>query len=149
MSHKKTYLFLGAAIIVVLAALSIIFYSTDKANSPAEVSDTDQTGTVAGAMTQDEALYVEALAKHLSDVGMVMYGAFWCHFCEDQKKMFGDAWKYIDYVECDAKGENGNPDECLAQGIEGYPAWTYQGQKYSGAQSFDDLATITGFVWEQ
>lgn len=149
MSHKKTYLFLGAAIIVVIAALSVVFYSSDKASSPSNKTATNSEGSVAGVMTQDEVLYAEALAKHLSEVGMVMYGAYWCRFCDEQKTMFGDAWKYIDYVECDAKGENGNPDECLAQGIEGYPAWIFQGEKYSGVQTFDELADISGFVWEQ
>ena len=148
MSHKKTYLFLGAAIIVVAAALGIVFYSTDKAESPSDSVNTNSDGSVAGVMTQDEALYIEALAKHLSDVGMVMYGAYWCSHCQNQKEMFGDAWKYIDYVECDAKGENGNPDECLAQGVEGYPTWIYQGQKYPGEYPLDKLAEISGFVWE-
>lgn len=150
MSNNKTYLFIGAAIIVVVAALSIVFYSSDKAGeNNTETSDSSSEGAVAGAMTQGDAEYAEALAKDMSEKGMVLYGTYWCSYCEKQKNLFGEAFKYVDYVECDAKGENGNPDECLAQEIEGYPTWIFQGEKYSGVQSLDDLAQIVDFKWDR
>ena len=30
----------------------------------------------------------EALAKHLTKTGAVMYGAYWCPYCSQQKKIF-------------------------------------------------------------
>ena len=147
MTNKKTYLFLGAAIIIVIAALSVVFYSSDQAGEETNTANTETSGDVAGVMTREEATYAEALAKHLSDVGMVFYGAYWCGHCQDQKDLFRDSFKYVDYVECDASGENSNSDECLAQEIEGYPTWIFQGKQYPGLKTFDQLAEISGFNW--
>lgn len=148
MGNNKINLFIGAAVVVVVAGLGIIFYASGKTNNDsAKMFD---NGTVAGASTQGKSsAYLEALAKHLSEKGMVLYGAYWCPHCKDQKAAFGDAFKYIDYVECDAKGPNANPDECVAKKIEGYPTWIYQDKQYSGFQSLDKLAEITGFVWNE
>ena len=37
--------------------------------------------------------YKEDLARHLTSVGAVMYGAYWCPHCKRQKTMFGDGFK--------------------------------------------------------
>ena len=47
----------------------------------------------------DEQSYEAQLAKHLTEEGAVMYGAYWCPHCSDQKQSFGKAFKYIQYVE--------------------------------------------------
>jgi len=33
-------------------------------------------------------------AECLNQKGAVMYGAYWCGHCKDQKKMFGNSFKY-------------------------------------------------------
>jgi len=81
-----------------------------------------------------------ALAKCLTEKGAKMYGASWCSHCANQKKMFGDAFQYIDYVECDTTGQ----EECNSAGIEGYPTWTINGQKYPGETSLENLAQLSG-----
>lgn len=58
-------------------------------------------------------------AKYLTEKGVVMYGAYWCSHCQNQKKVFGDAFQYITYVECTQE-----PKRCLAAGVKGYPTWT-------------------------
>lgn len=145
MENRKWLLFLGIIIIIAIAGLGIIFFSSNKVGDKNGKSSSEQ-GDVSGASTQpQDQAYVEKLAKFMTAQGMVLYGAYWCPHCKEQKEMFGDAVKYIDYVECDAKGENANPDECVAKGISGYPTWIYQGQKYEGAQSLSELAKIVGF----
>ena len=143
MEKKKWFLLLGAALIVVVAGLGIIFFASNKVGDKNNKVATEN-GQVSGASTQDDA-YKVALAKELTAKGMVMYGAYWCPHCNEQKELFGDAVKYIDYVECDAKGANANPDECVAKGVSGYPTWIYQDQKHEGKQSLDQLAKIVGF----
>ena len=149
----KTFIVIAILIIAVSAGLIIYAGSKNKNN---EQANSGENGNVAGASTQDSsnsptannpenADYIVALAKYLSEKGMVMYGAYWCSHCKTQKDEFGDAFQYIDYVECDAQGPNPNPDECQAQGIEGYPTWVYQGAKYSGTQTLAKLAEIVGF----
>lgn len=74
-----------------------------------------------------------------------MYGAYWCPHCQKQKALFGEAFQYIKYQECEAKGENGDPKACQAAGVKGYPSWEIPGQGLTeGEQSFEDLAKATG-----
>ncbi|MBD3210800.1 hypothetical protein GF318_05445 [Candidatus Micrarchaeota archaeon] len=67
-----------------------------------------------------------------------MYGASWCSHCKDQKEMFGDSWKHIDYIEC--SGANA----CRKAGIRGYPTWEIDGNRYPGAASFEQLSSYSG-----
>ncbi len=149
MNGKKLLVFLVSAFLIIVVGLLIMFYVAGK-KSDSSLSDGSsfEEGDVAGVTTQDSAqnkAWVEGLAKALSEKGMVLYGAYWCGHCNNQKKLFGDAVKYLDYVECDPSGENSNTEECSANGIEGYPTWVYQGQKYSGERSLEKLAQIIGY----
>lgn len=91
-----------------------------------------------------DATSTEKLAKCLTTAGAKMYGAYWCPHCADQKKLFGDSFKYISYVECDAKGENPNPAACKKAGIEGYPTWIFSdGNKVTGTQNLDNLSKLS------
>lgn len=69
------------------------------------------------------------LAQCLTEKDVKMYGAFWCPHCESQKKLFGDDFRYITYVECDPRGENGDREACLKAGVERYPTWIFPGQE--------------------
>ena len=145
MEKKKWLLLLCIIIIVALAGLGIIFFASNKVGDKNGQSSSEN-GQVAGTSTQTENKeYAEKLAKYLSQQGMVLYGAYWCPHCKDQKALFGDAAQFLDYVECDAKGEGANPDECVAKGVESYPTWIYKDKKYLGSQSLEELAKIVGF----
>ena len=80
----------------------------------------------------------DAFAKCLTEKGVKMYGTDWCHFCQDQKKLFGKSFKYVDYVNCDT-----DQKECNSAGIRGYPTWIINGEKYSGVQQLEYLSTLT------
>jgi hypothetical protein len=84
------------------------------------------------------------LAQCLTDKDVKMYGAFWCGACENQKKLFGSAFKEINYIECDERGENAQPEVCDLEGITSYPTWSINGQKNSGVKSLKSLATAAG-----
>ncbi len=102
-------------------------------------------GTQAGAANE----YQTGLAKHLRKNGAIMFGSFKCPHCNEQKKLFGDAFKYIAYVECHPKGENANPSLCFARGILNYPTWEIKGRHYSGALSLEDLSKLSGFKYDK
>lgn len=86
-----------------------------------------------------------ALAACLSDKGAKLYGAYWCSHCNSQKAMFGDGLVNLNYVECDAGGSNGNPDACIAAGIEAYPTWQKPGSTpLVGVQRLESLAVWSG-----
>lgn len=91
---------------------------------------------------------VAALAQCLAQKGATVYGAEWCPHCQNQKNMFGEAFKYISYVECPK-----NPAQCLAAGITGYPTWTFpstnsgqvaNGSRLEGEQELGKLAEASG-----
>lgn len=89
---------------------------------------------------------VAALAQCLSDKGVVMYGAYWCPHCANQKEMFASAWDAVSYVEC---AQPGNPraqtKECQDADIEGYPTWVFpDGARLSGERQLAELAEKAG-----
>jgi|SRR3989344_1363034 len=83
-------------------------------------------------------------AKCLTEKGAKEYGAFWCPNCARQKELFGKSFKYVDYVECDARGNNPQPELCKEKKIKGYPTWEYNGTFIEGTQSLEELSSMTG-----
>jgi len=82
---------------------------------------------------------IEAFSNCLNNSGAVMYGTSWCHYCNQQKTMFGPSFKYINFVDCDI-----NQTLCRNNGITGYPTWIIKGTPYSGVQEFSELSTASG-----
>jgi uncharacterized membrane protein/glutaredoxin len=86
-----------------------------------------------------------ALARHLREKGAVMYGAYWCPHCTDQKALFGDAAKDLPYVECDPGGVNARPDLCQKAGVKSFPTWVMGEARREGVQSPQALADFSNF----
>jgi uncharacterized membrane protein len=86
-----------------------------------------------------------ALARHLREKGAVMYGAYWCPRCTEQKALFGDAAKDIPYVECAKDGVNGRPDLCEKAGVKAFPTWVMGTERREGVQSLGALSTFSKF----
>ncbi len=83
-----------------------------------------------------------AFAACLTDREVAMYGANWCSHCQNQKNLFGAAFKKINYVECTSRRA-----ECLAKNIQGYPTWIFaDGLRLDGEQSLETLAEKSGCV---
>ena len=81
-----------------------------------------------------------AFAQCLSEKNIAMYGAVWCQWCKKEKAAFGDAFKYVPYVECPE-----NPQKCLALGVDGYPTWIFpDGKKLVGYQGLEKLSQESG-----
>ncbi len=88
---------------------------------------------------------LDQLAKCLTSNGAKMFGASWCGHCNNQKKMFGESWKYVNYVEC-SLADGSQSKECEEAGIEAYPTWIINGHHYLGEQSLEDLRQLSGCV---
>ena len=95
-------------------------------------------GSVTSLTTKDIGTETDNFAKCLTEKGAVMYGAYWCPHCKEQKKMFGNAFEYINYIECTE-----DKQACMEAAISGYPTWIIAGEKYPGKQSFERLSSIT------
>ena len=86
------------------------------------------------------------LAEHLTNEGAVMYNAYWCPHCHDQKEMFGkEATKKLNLVECAKDGFNNKRELCEAKGITGFPSWEINGSIESGVKSLEELARISNY----
>lgn len=87
-----------------------------------------------------------ALANHLKQLGAKFYGTFWCPYCSKQKQMFGEqAFSKINYIECDARGNNPRPNLCIKAGISAFPTWEINGKQYRGMKSLEELADLSGY----
>jgi uncharacterized membrane protein/glutaredoxin len=88
-----------------------------------------------------------ALAEHLKKTGAVMYSAWFCSHCFEQKQLFGqEAVKAVlPFVECNEQGENPQVALCQKQGITSYPTWEIQGKKYLGVRLPEELAKLSGY----
>jgi glutaredoxin len=82
---------------------------------------------------------LDGFAKCLTSKGATMYGAVWCPHCQEQKKMFGDSFKYVSYVECPDV-----PTVCEQMGVTGYPTWIINGVHKEGTQSIEELSSLAG-----
>jgi len=88
---------------------------------------------------------VDEFAKCLTEKGVTMYGTFWCPHCAKTKAKFGPSFQYIDYVECDARGDNEQSELCIEREIEGYDTWEFaDGSRILSEPSFDELAEKSG-----
>lgn len=124
-----------------LLAITLIGCSTNglSETTPGTTPSNDATSTDAAPT------FEQSLAAHLQETGAVMYGAYWCPFCAEQKEMFEDAAADLPYVECDPEGENPEPERCAAQNLEGYPSWQIDGELHTGMLSLRELAELSGF----
>lgn len=130
-NEKLKRVFVSIGILIVLV---VVFYFSAKAI-------TNYTGRVVADMNSNS---IEGFAKCLTEHGVKMYGAYWCGHCQNQKRMFGDAVQYVDYIECDVGGENSHADLCSQKEIGGYPTWEIKGEFYPGEMNLAKLAELSG-----
>jgi hypothetical protein len=89
----------------------------------------------------------DAFAKCLKDRHVLMYGAWWCPHCVEQKEKFGASFKYAPYVECGFPGNTrGEQPVCKDAGIQHFPTWQFPpvGERVEQVLSLDDLSDRTG-----
>lgn len=87
----------------------------------------------------------DQFAQCIADSGAKFYGAFWCPHCLEQKRMFGDSYKLLPYIECSTPDQQGQLQVCIDADIKGYPTWEFpDGTRESGEIPFDVLAEKTG-----
>ena len=89
------------------------------------------------AHDNNDNISAEDVAKCLTSKGIKMYGSITCSHCKEQKEIFGDAFQYIDYIECTIDGD-------LCKDLIGVPAWGIDGKIYYGAKSLNELKSSSG-----
>lgn len=115
--NRKAIIYLVIAVVAVLGGIVALFYYSAPPSSGA----------------------YDEFAQCLTDKGAVMYGTKTCPYCAKQKQMFGDSFKYVNYVECTVETQ-----KCIADGIESVPLWTFaDGERLEGLQQLETLAQKT------
>jgi hypothetical protein len=100
-------------------------------------------GMAAAQQSQREKM--DAFAKCLTSKKATMYGSSLCPHCKDQRKMFGDSFKYIHYVECSPFAMPQDTAACKFAGIRFVPTWIFgNGDRLVGIQSLKQLSDKTG-----
>src|ERR1039458_5811072 len=62
----------------------------------------------------------DAFAQCVANTSTTFYGAWLCPHCAAQKGEFGDAAKYLPYVEC-ANPDQSEKQTCIDFGVKSYP----------------------------
>ena len=90
---------------------------------------------------------IRALAEHLTEEGVLFYGASWCPHCQEQKRLFGASASRLPYIECSLTGPTGPQSAaCRMAGVQSYPTWLINGRAIVGqVLSLAELASATGF----
>ncbi len=89
----------------------------------------------------------DKFAQCLKDRQVLMYGAYWCPHCVEQKEKFGPSFKYAPYVECGVPGNTrAESQACKDAGIKHFPTWQFPptGERVEGSLSLEDLSDRTG-----
>ncbi|MFQ6539890.1 MULTISPECIES: vitamin K epoxide reductase family protein [Aphanothece] len=87
-----------------------------------------------------------ALAEHLTSSGAVMYSAYWCPHCHEQKELFGkEATAKLKVIECAPDGRNSQKALCDSKGVEGFPTWEINGKLDAGVKPLAKLAELSGY----
>ena len=88
-----------------------------------------------------------ALAEHLTARGAVIYTAWWCPHCHEQKELFGrQAAARLKGVECASDGLNSQTALCEQKKVQGFPSWELNGKIDSGVKSLNELADLSGYT---
>ena len=78
-------------------------------------------------------------AKCLTEKEVVVYGNDFCQYTTKQLGYFGKSKQHIKYVKC-----TDNKEICDSKRVQITPTWEINGQTYSGVQSFEMLARLSG-----
>ncbi len=128
--NKSAKIIISLGVIAIVAVLTLAFWQIKK--DKAQINAPSQ---------------YDNFAKCLAEKNITMYGAEWCSHCQAQKKLFGNSFQYVLYVECPD-----NAQLCIDKGIEGYPTWIFpsasSGQvldkRFGGEQTLEKLSQESG-----
>ena len=90
--------------------------------------------------------YQAELARHLARSKAVMYGAYWCPHCQEQKARFGHGRQRSALRRVRSQGAGARPDLCAIAGVRSYPTWVIGSERREGVLTLEELARLSGFA---
>jgi uncharacterized membrane protein len=91
------------------------------------------------------------VAKCITNKGVNMYGSFRCGVCAKTRNMFGDAFEFINEIECHPQGENARTEYCLEKNVKGTPTWILEPngveeKRFEGFMTIEEMREFSGCV---
>ncbi len=102
---------------------------------------------VVAAIARHQSHRYDNFAKCLTDRHVVMYGAYWCPHCTEQKEKFGASFGYAPYVEWGVQGNTrAGQQVCMDARIKHFPTWQFPptGEREERVFSLQELSDRTG-----
>ncbi|QZZ21377.1 vitamin K epoxide reductase family protein [Leptothermofonsia sichuanensis E412] len=148
-------LFIGVIVVMVTLVGTLAVYSGDGSNGDPAAQIRSGNGQVFFTIKNTSGPAEIELVRHLNQVGAKMYSAYWCPHCYEQKELLGvQAARQLNYIECAPDGINSQTALCQKIIPEaekqtgqkfGFPTWEINGKYYSGTQSLQKLADLSGY----
>jgi len=136
-----------------MADLDLLPDDVGGSSSPASCAEIDGAGqsAISADIAEGEATAegedqpdLVAFAKALDQAGAKYFGAAWCFWCTEQKKLFEDGGHFLPFIEVT------NPDRSFNQlatdnNITSLPTWVFpDGTRAEGLQSLETLSQSAG-----
>lgn len=134
--------------LLVAGALVYVDLGKDlKEKGQAAVGGQPETPATEGQGQEPEASLASLtdFAKCLTEKGAKFYGASWCGHCVNQKTLFGEAFQYVNYIECWDSANNTLITACQDAQIEAFPTWDFSGgNRQLGELTLENLSELSG-----
>ena len=141
---REPMIFRGLIVVISVLLGGLIWSTNVDPSNAIDVSSPNEK--VAPVITTSSSTQKIKFARFLKDNNIVMYSAYWCPHCNDQKILFGkEAVKELTVIECAQDGKDNNYKLCQTKGVEFFPSWEINGEIYSGTRDLNDLAIMTGY----
>ena len=141
---RETMFYRGLIITFVVILSGLIWTNkVDPANANLNINSSEKTSP---EIENKSSVQNIKFAKFLNNKGIIMYSAYWCPHCHDQKELFGkEATEQLTIIECAKDGQNNQYELCQAKEIEGFPSWEINNQIYSGTRELSELGELTNY----
>lgn len=107
-------------------------------------SDKDASGTTTSKGQVSTLQEKIRLAKCLDVKGWTMYSSSTCSACLIQKKRFGEAFVYINEIECNPHASDSEVALCIEKEIRKTPTWVWEsaGKELMRLQAYQPLEIL-------
>jgi len=143
--NRETMLYRGITIAFIVLLGGLIWSNqVDPSNASEIINPSEKSAPIITTKSSKQKI---DFARFLNENKIIMYSAYWCPHCHDQKQLFGKkAAEELTIIECAKDGINNQYELCGQKGIEGFPSWEINNNIYSGTRDLQELANMAGYT---
>jgi len=142
---RETMLYRGITIAFIVLLGGLIWSNqVDPSNASEIINPSEKSAPLITTKSSKQKI---DFARFLNENKIIMYSAYWCPHCHDQKQLFGKkAAEELTIIECAKDGINNQYELCAQKGIDGFPSWEINNNIYSGTRDLQELANMAGYM---